>query len=115
MRIDVDGAAKGDWNRELMRFADATIYQTWEYGEARWGARNISHIAVRHEDEVRSMAQVTIVRLPVVGRGIAYVFHGPLWRKSAHGDNREFLEIILRALKEEYVDKRNFIPQSRSQ
>ncbi len=105
-RVQVDGIGKSEWNGELMRFADANIYQTWEYGEARWGEGNVSHLLVRHRGEVRSMAQVILARVPVIRHGIAYMFHGPLWRKTACENNREFLETILGAIKEEYVDGR---------
>ena len=109
-RYEVDTIAKERWNELLDNFQDATIYQTWSYGEVRWGVENISHIVLKHEGEIKSAAQVRIFNIPILGLAIAYVYRGPLWRRKNSDDNSLNLQQIIRALYHEYaVSRKHFL------
>jgi CelD/BcsL family acetyltransferase involved in cellulose biosynthesis len=90
----------------LVDFADAMICQTWSYGAARWGEKALSHIVLRKDDDIVAAAQVRIVVLPWLRRGIAYVSHGPMWIRRGNEPDRQALQQMLQAMKQEYVDRR---------
>ena len=43
-QVEVDRATPADWSAMLDLFEDANLYQTWSYGEVRWGGKNLSHL-----------------------------------------------------------------------
>jgi hypothetical protein len=106
--VEIDRIDKPHWHELLKEFDDATFYQTWSYGDKFWGTRNASHVILRHEGRVVSLAQLRILRYPVLHRGAAYLNWGPLWRRKGEGDNRAHFRSMLRALFNEYVLKRNY-------
>ena len=64
--------------RMLDLFEDANLYQTWSYGEVRWGRKNLSHLVLKRNDEVVGMAQLRIIRPTRLNFGMAYLRWGPL-------------------------------------
>ena len=38
-KVEIDTFNKEKWSRITENFKDASIYQTWQYGEVRWGKR----------------------------------------------------------------------------
>src|ERR1039457_5385501 len=79
---EVDRVNQADWHRHLQGFADANIYQTWSYGATRWGENSLSHLVPKNGSEILGLAQLRIVRAPVIGSGIAYLRWGPLFHQS---------------------------------
>jgi hypothetical protein len=59
-RVEIDKINPDDWHRELTHFSDASIYQTWSYGEVRWGRPSLSHAVVYDGDEVVGLAQANL-------------------------------------------------------
>jgi len=104
--IEVDRATPAEWSRMLDLFDDANIYQTFAYGGVRWGAKNISHLILKQDGEVVSIAQVRIVRPTPLKFGIAYLRWGPLYERRGRPLNPEVLANMARALEEEFVSKR---------
>lgn len=102
--IDVDSVNENSWYEIIRKFRDATIYQTWAYGAARFGEGNISHLIVRKNEQLVGAAQTRIVKIPFINAGIAYVRWGPLWRKYDIEDNIEDFRTIIRAMRQEYVN-----------
>src|SRR5690349_14718338 len=80
-RAEVDRVTQAEWSQLLELFEDANIYQTWSYGAIRWGARNLSHIVLKRDDEVVAIAQLRIVRPGNLGFGIAYLRWGPMFHR----------------------------------
>jgi len=83
--VDVNACSPHEWRFCASLFADHNIYQTTAYAQQRageMGAENASAL-IRRGNELIGMAQVRIKRLPVVHAGVAYVFRGPLWRRSS--------------------------------
>jgi len=103
---EIDNILKDEWHVLLLEFNDATIYQSWSYGEVRWGAERLSHIILKRNDHIVAAAQVRIFRVPLLGETIAYVYRGPLWRLRSEDVNKKNLRQIIKALLIEYVEKR---------
>jgi hypothetical protein len=107
-RVEVDRIDKSSWHQLLSQFDDATFYQTWSYGEKFWGAKNLSHVVLRHDGQVVSAAQLRILPFPFLKTGAAYLNWGPLWRISGEVGSDAHLRNMLRALRNEYVHGRNY-------
>ena len=105
-KIEVDSTSPGEWAGLLDLFTDANIYQTWSYGEVRWGRENLSHLVLKRDGEVVGIAQLRIVRPTSLKFGIAYLRWGPLYEHRAKSLDRDVVEAFARALEEEYVNKR---------
>ena len=105
----VDQVSPSEWAKLLARFDDASIYQTWSYGTVCWGSRQLSHLVLKRAGEPMAIAQVRLVRLPLIGKGIAYVRWGPLWRLHGEPNNQEVFRQALLALKAEYSDRRGLL------
>jgi hypothetical protein len=57
---EVDTVDEGQWCRLIEEFDDANIYQTWSYGEVRFGRGNMSHLLLREKGEIVAVAQAGI-------------------------------------------------------
>lgn len=107
--VEIDQVTAREWGDIVRSFDDSIIYQTWPWGEVRWGRKNLSHVVLKKGPEVVAAAQCWTIRIPVFGWGIAYVKCGPMWhRNNAEGDREEYRTII-RALKKEYAGKRGLL------
>ncbi len=107
--VGIDDVQPDEWAELLLQFEDASLYQSWSYGAICWGADQLSHLVLRRDGSVVAMAQVRVVRLPVIRKGIAYVRWGPLCRRRGEASPGEVLERMLRELKVEYVDRRGLM------
>lgn len=105
-RVEIDNIEKEDWNSLIQQFDDANLYQTWSYGSVRWGEKNISHVVLRKNGEVKAASQARIFKFPIIKGGIAYIPWGPFWRVRKEEPDYDNLSRIIRALKEEYVNRR---------
>lgn len=104
-KVEIDNVDEQQWSELLEQFDDASLYQTWSYGAVRWGERNLSHFILKQNETVVAMAQLRIIKKPVIG-GIAYIRWGGLWqRKNQYNQIDIFREMII-ALKKEYAIKR---------
>jgi hypothetical protein len=103
--IEIDRVSQSDWHRLLENFSDANLYQTWNYGAIRWGEPNLSHLVLRCQAEVIGLAQLRILRTPVIGSGVAYLRWGPLFQPRSGGGDAACLRRVIAALQQEYVVK----------
>jgi len=67
--VEIDRVTSAEWAELLELFVDANVYQTWSFGAIRWGEGNLSHVVLKRDGDVVGIAQVRIVRVPVVGVG----------------------------------------------
>lgn len=104
LEVQVNRVSEAEWHNRLENFSDATIYQTWCYGATRWGEPNLSHFALKKNSQILGVAQLRIVRAPVIGSGIAYLRWGPLFQTRHNGDV-DLLRQMIAALQAEYVKK----------
>ena len=105
----VDRITEAEWNDLLPQFADASIYQTWEYGAVSWGERNLSHLLLKSAGQVVGMAQFRIVRVPLLSSGIAYLRWGPLSRRRDAPPDPDLLSALLKAIADEYACRRRLL------
>lgn len=97
------------WYELFNRFEDANIYQTWNYAKIVQGEKQLEHLALFKDEELIGLAQVRVKCLPVIRRGIAYIFSGPLWRLKDKQNTAENFLSIINTLKHEYVVKRKLV------
>jgi hypothetical protein len=107
--IIVDGDLAVNWAALIGRFADATYNQLHLYAGEVWGHGNLSHIAVRRGSGIIAAAQIILQRVPLLGRGVAFVKFGPLWRLKDSSADPDALAAILEAIKEEYAVRRRLM------
>jgi lipid II:glycine glycyltransferase (peptidoglycan interpeptide bridge formation enzyme) len=100
-----------EWSRLLDLFEDANLYQTWSYGEIRWGKKNLSHLVLKRNDEVVGMAQVRIIRPTRFNFGMAYLRWGPICHRRGTELDAGAVLAMAQALHEEYVCKRRLLLQ----
>lgn len=105
----VDRVDEAGWNTLLERFADANIYQTWAYGAVSWGDRQLSHLTLYEGGAAVAVAQVRIVRIAVLGAGIAYVRWGPLCVARGTAWDARVWTAAARALVQEYAVRRGLL------
>lgn len=98
-----------DWYSHLDLFDDASLYQTRAYGEACWDTRQLQHLVLKRDDEVAAIAQVRVMTLPVLRKGIAYVRWGPLFRRKGKEPAVPAFHAALKALREEYTRRKGLI------
>ena len=102
-QASIDTVSKDEWNRLLGQFDDALIQQTWDYGAVCWGEEQLSHLLLKQKDVVVAMAQVRIVKVPVICKGIAYLRWGPLFQ-TRHGEpDADRLRAIISAFQLKYA------------
>lgn len=106
---EIDGYDADTWSQTMAEFDDANIYQTWSYGIVRQGLGRVSHLALKRAGALVAAAQIRLFPLPVVGGGMAYVQWGPLWRRSGTPADVEVFRQVIRALRNEYVDRRRMV------
>jgi lipid II:glycine glycyltransferase (peptidoglycan interpeptide bridge formation enzyme) len=108
--ISIKQLDQAAWQCIASRFADHNYRQSWHYGiaAARRRRAESEHVAVCRGDEVIALADVRIKRVPVLGGGLAYISGGPLVRRGETSDP-ELLDMALRALRDEYVQRRQLI------
>lgn len=105
--VVVDEITDEQWWQVLAGFSDASIYQTIEYGDVRWGRKNLSRLIVRDRDGgVVAAAQARVVKVPLLRAGIAYVAWGPMWQPRGRARCIDRLRFCVRALIDEYVVSR---------
>ena len=97
------------WNEILALFSDASLYQTWDYDAVRCGVRNLSHLVLKHDDEIVAVAQARLAGMPGLRLGAAYVRWAPLWRRGDRSDDSNTFRMAIRALRNEFVCRRGLV------
>lgn len=110
-RAEVGHVSESDWCEWFDRFQDANIYQTWSYGSVRWGEKNLSHLVLRRDGEIVSLAQLRIIRPRNIRLGIAYLRWGPLCNLHGQMLEPDVVAAMADALYEEFVEKRGLYLQ----
>ena len=97
-QVEVDVVSSSEWSQLMELFEDANIYQTWAYGAVRWGARHLSHLVLKRNNEVVAVAQLRIVGLSKLKCGIAYLRWGPLCHLRGRELDADVVQRMARAL-----------------
>lgn len=106
---EFDRIGRKEWNSILEQFADANIYQTWDYDAVRCGEKNISHFILRSGDQIVAVAQARKICIPFLGLGVAYIRWGPVWKRRDQPVDPYTFRMAIRALRNEYVSHRGLI------
>ncbi len=106
---EFDTVDEHEWYKIIDQFSDANLYQTWSYDAVRCGEKNISHFILRLDNKIIAAAQARIVRIPIIGLGAAYIRWGPLWRLRYQKAGPTIFQMVIRALRNEYVCQRGLI------
>jgi lipid II:glycine glycyltransferase (peptidoglycan interpeptide bridge formation enzyme) len=107
--IEVDSIGAEEWNTVLRVFSDASIFQTYEYGVENWGKNHLSHIVLRKDNDIVAASQVWVVELPILKCGFAHIPWGPMWKCKNRERDVQTVRMMLRALRDEYVEKRGLL------
>jgi lipid II:glycine glycyltransferase (peptidoglycan interpeptide bridge formation enzyme) len=110
-QVEVDRATPAEWSEMLDLFDDSNIYQTFAYGQVRWGGKNLSHLVLKRDGEVVAMAQIRIIRPTPLKFGIAYLRWGPIFERRGRALDPEVPTNMARALEDEYVGSRRLFLQ----
>lgn len=106
LHIEIDNIDKAGWDKLITQFEDASIYQTWSYGNS--AERSISHIILKEGNEILGCCQVELRRALFRKIGIADIHWGPLCIKKDGMFNTNVLSYMIRGIKEEYAIKRGY-------
>jgi hypothetical protein len=102
----VDQMTPEAWRSHAAAFADNNLYQSWAFAERRaseTGCRT-SRMMVMRGDDVIGMAHARVKRIPLFGSGVAYIYRGPMWRRS--GADLDDFRSVVDAIRREYTDRR---------
>ena len=111
--IKVDEISEKEWYRYMTQFSDSSFYQTYAYGKIRWGKQNLSHMILKDSNNILSMAQVRIIKIPYIKYGIAYISWGPIWKYKESSVDTTVLYSMLESIVEEYAIRRKLIVRIR--
>ena len=103
--LEINRTSHAEWHGFLETFSDANLYQTQCYGAVRWGEKNLSRLVFKNNSDVLGLAQLRIVRAPVIGSGVAYLRWGPIFQSRAGGGDETVLRALIGALQTEYAGK----------
>lgn len=103
---EIDQATPEAWTETLDQFADANLYQTWAYGETRWGRRAMSHLILRRGAEIVAMAQLRIAPQWPLKCGVALLRWGPVVQRKDRELDPGVIHAMAQALQAEYIAKR---------
>ena len=107
--VEFDTIDRDDWNALLLKFSDASFYQTWEFGALRWGQNNVGHVILKANGSVVAAVQLQVIPLPFLRTGVTYINWGPMWRLEGSQPNFTHLRNIVRALRTEYSSNRGYL------
>lgn len=107
--VEVDSIDKNTWNDLLAQFDDSSFYQTWSYGAIHWGGKQLSHLVLKKDGGIVSLAQARVVGFPLFRIGIAYINWGPMWKIRKENVNTLHLRNMIRGLYAEYAIRRGYL------
>ena len=82
---------------------DANIYQTWNFAALVQNEKIVKHLAIYANQNLIGLVQVRIRTAPILNRGMAYIFNGPVWQKKNQENSIEILSDIFSALRQKFV------------
>jgi lipid II:glycine glycyltransferase (peptidoglycan interpeptide bridge formation enzyme) len=109
LRVQVDSFDSETWHKALQSFRDANIYNTWHYEIAVHPKSRVSRILLTKSGSLVGAVQARIIRVPVLGRGLAFIRWGPMWKVRGKPLNPDNLRSGLKAIFEEYAVRRRLL------
>lgn len=103
--VKVDCLTNDDWDKIASEFSDLNAEQTAAYSSHHWKGRD-SHLLLLKNGVSVAGARIALIRLPVIGKGLAFLRFGPFWRKGALAEDPAIYQAMIKALVDEYCVKR---------
>lgn len=107
--FSIDQISESDWSVALNTFADANFYQTWSYGKLNWNMGILSHFVLEKKGKIVALAQIKIVSLPLIEKGIAYLARGPVWKLRNTKPDFEIFRTVIQLLYKKYVEEKGLL------
>jgi hypothetical protein len=108
--VEVDSLSPGDWDRIIGDFEDFNLFQTASFADGLRGEGRLSHMLVRRWDGVPvGGARVAIMKPPGFPSGVAYVKHGPFWRRHGTSPDQQNYKAVVAAVIAEYGIRRGHL------
>ncbi len=108
-QVEIDKVDRQEWSHYIGMIDDATILQTWDFPRCICPSQKVSRIVLRRNGEICGLAQVRILEIPLISRGIAYVSYGPVWQKCGTLADIRIFKALIDALKGEYAKRRKLL------
>lgn len=103
--VEIDSLPRAAWDELVGGHDDATYDQTACFSTSQWHRHQSSQIIVREHDAVLGGAHVVLLTLPGIGKGLAYVKSGPVWRKRNQEPDRGVYEAVVNAMVRHYCEE----------
>jgi hypothetical protein len=100
----IDSIDQGQWHRLPQEFDDANIFQSWTYGAARWGEKNLSHAVITQDGDVIGLAQAVLLARHCSGK--FWPTSSLVRSGSGTAPRSEALANTIAALRQEYTTRR---------
>src|SRR5262245_16600816 len=107
--VEVDSTSTAARSDHVAAFPDAHIHQVWQNTSGWRPLQGASRLLLRRRQTVVAAAEVRLFTVPFTRRGIAYVRWGPLWRPRSSAPEPLVLQLVFRALHDEYVVRRGMV------
>ena len=109
VRVSVDELSDAEWDKSFGGLGNLHYEQTAGYTTAQWGDRKSSHIVLRDGGGIVGGARVTLLKLPSVSRGVAWVRFGPIWRPRGTDPDTSAYKSVVQAMIDEYCTRRGLL------
>jgi hypothetical protein len=103
---EIDALSAAEWDYVVAGFDDLNLFQTAAFTDELRGARRMSHLLLQRNGVAVAGARVAIMKPPGLPIGIAYVKHGPFWRRPGTAPDPSVYRAVVAALVEEYGVRR---------
>lgn len=97
-----------EWNAMVSQFADLSMIQLWEYGEAKQclqGWRAVRHIW-QDGGNVVGAAQAMVKKTPFFRSGLVWINRAPLWQRRGMMKDSVVLARMVRDIRRYWIDQR---------
>src|SRR5215218_1287987 len=102
----VDCLTASEWDLHLAGFNDCNLFQTAAFADTARGSRRMSHLLLRRDGLPVAGVRAAIMNPPGLPIGIAYIKHGPFWRRFGTPPDESIYTDVLAAIVEEYGFRR---------
>lgn len=86
------------WDKHVANFEDISCEQTSAFAVNRWGHERTRFAIFEYHGKVIAGACIVVFQVPVLGRGVAYVKFGPVWRHRHYLHSMETYQHVVRLL-----------------
>jgi hypothetical protein len=105
---EVDAITPEAWCGQVAKFKDANLYQVWQHGAGNDPA-TVSRLVVRRGGATAALAEVRLLRAPLVRFTVAYALWGPLFKSDDPASDADDFRQAVRAMRNEYAIRRGMV------